>query len=81
MIFYEVKYVTEDMASKVLMNSLPELGSKKSENVQLLNANLYEEVSVLTTMVCTAINENKGALLKLPFFTTDMKKNFLLIYG
>lgn len=58
MIFYEVKYVTEDMASKVLMNSLPELGSKKSENAQLLNANLYEEVSVLTTMVCTAINEN-----------------------
>ena len=48
MIFYEVKYVTEDIASQVLMNSLPELGSKKSENAQLLNANLYEEVSVLT---------------------------------
>lgn len=29
MIFYEVKYVTEDIASQVLMNSLPELGSKK----------------------------------------------------
>jgi len=57
MIFYELEYITEEKPEQVLKDAFPDAENKKSEIMQALNANIFAELPLESTMVCTGTGE------------------------